>query len=519
MFIRDTPLWYRPPVGPVVEVTMSYNSQESVIQNSPFGNKWMFNYASYVVEDTAYGGGVVTVFMPDGSQANYTPNDSGGYTPPVGIYNTLRKLSETRYELESQGGDKAIYDIPTGTTSLQPFLVAFQDRFGYGLSFGYDSNVHLTTITDAQGKVTRLEYDALGHIVKAWDPFGRQASFRYDPNGNMVEVIDIEGQAFQYTYDANILVTRLNTAQGPWQFQHRIPGRDTWQQMYLTITDPMNYQETYGYDGTGGPVYYIDKRGNRTNRIVGAVIGNEGQVTRTEYLNGSGEGSAVLSSETTQYDYTTGRPIAFTDAGGKTTRVSYNGQGQVTSVTDRAGHTTTYQYAPNGIDMTRVVNALGQTTSSSTYDAYHRILTHTDALGDTTAYTYTAWGAVAQLTNSAGHTTTYNYDLNTKRLVSTTRNGATSASYTHDALGRVRTSTDASGLTLTYEYNNLDRVTRVRYPDGTFIATEYVCCDLPGVVTDRAGRKTFYDYDPLKRVTRLQDALGHSAHLEYDPEW
>ena len=53
LFVTDTPLWYDPPIGPPVRITLSYNSQSSIAHNEPFGNKWQFNYGSYLVVDTA----------------------------------------------------------------------------------------------------------------------------------------------------------------------------------------------------------------------------------------------------------------------------------------------------------------------------------------------------------------------------------------------------------------------------------------------------------------------------------
>jgi tetratricopeptide (TPR) repeat protein len=77
LFVTDTPNWYEPPIGPPVRITLSYNSQSSIAYNQPFGNKWQFNYNSYLIVDT---GGQVIVFMPDGRNDIYSPDGSGGYT-------------------------------------------------------------------------------------------------------------------------------------------------------------------------------------------------------------------------------------------------------------------------------------------------------------------------------------------------------------------------------------------------------------------------------------------------------
>ena len=100
----------------------------------------------------------------------------------------------------------------------------------------------------------------------------------------------------------------------------------------------------------------------------------------------------------------------------------------------------------------------------------------------------------------------------------TSRDSVTMGSTTYDEKGRVATQTDQLGMTVAYEYNNLDHVTREKYPDGTSVTYDYTCCGLPGIVTDRAGRKTYYDYDPMKRLSRVQDAKGDTLQMDYDAE-
>ena len=95
----------------------------------------------------------------------------------------------------------------------------------------------------------------------------------------------------------------------------------------------------------------------------------------------------------------------------------------------------------------------------------------------------------------------------------------TLGTFTYDEVGRVQTATDTTAtpnLTVGYRYNNLDAITQVLYPDGTSETTDYVCCGLPGVVTDRAGRKSYYDYDVMRRLSRVQDAQGNTLQMDTD---
>ena len=166
LYVTDTPMWYRPPIGPPVNITVNYNSQSAIAYHEPFGNKWQFSYASYLVMDTS---GTITVFMPDGRRDVYQPDGAGGYSHPYQVFNTLHKISNSRYELRFPDDTVYLYDVPsTGssgsataiqqssssailppTISYQSFLIEIRDAYGQKLVFDYDDNVQLIGITDA----------------------------------------------------------------------------------------------------------------------------------------------------------------------------------------------------------------------------------------------------------------------------------------------------------------------------------------------------------------------------------
>ena len=348
VYVRDIPLWHTPGKGPAVEIDMSYNSQDGLTQRNAFGNKWMFNYGMYVVEDTQAGGGQVLGVMGDGSVDRYYPDGNSGYTTQSDNLNRLTKLGPTRYELHFPDDSVALFDIPAGTNSLQPFLIELRDRWGYKLIFGYDTQVQLTTITDALGQNTTLTYDAAGHVTRVFDPWGRHASFSYDANGNLVECIDIEGHAFQYTYDtvrndatweSSVYLTRLNTAQGPYLFTHSYgyPDRN------LTITNPMGHSETFHGDWWGPNNYsHTNKSGVSQGYSVAMTNSYKARVSQERLPDGTTTNKGI--------DPQTGWVTSVTDARNNTSSQTRNSKGQITSVTDAKGNTTTFTYAANGLD-------------------------------------------------------------------------------------------------------------------------------------------------------------------------
>jgi YD repeat-containing protein len=148
-------------------------------------------------------------------------------------------------------------------------------------------------------------------------------------------------------------------------------------------------------------------------------------------------------------------PLTHTDAAGQTTTFTYNGQGQIATVTTppRAGitenRTTTYTYDTNG-------------------------------------YLQSIAGPIAGSTRT----------------------------YTYDGYGRVRTTTNSDGYTVTYDYDALDRQTKATYPDGTYEETTYNRLD-PEKRRDRLGRWAQTFYDALRRPVAMRDAAGQTTQYQY----
>ncbi|MDE5582236.1 MAG: sugar-binding protein, partial [Ruminococcus sp.] len=87
-------------------------------------------------------------------------------------------------------------------------------------------------------------------------------------------------------------------------------------------------------------------------------------------------------------------------------------------------------------------------------------------------------------------------------------------SYTYTTDGKLSFVTDNSGVTA-FTYDNMDGLTRVDYPDGSYVAYDYDnACRLTKVSTPFGD--TSYDYDMLDRLTRVVDRNGYATIYEYD---
>jgi RHS repeat-associated protein len=194
--------------------------------------------------------------------------------------------------------------------------------------------------------------------------------------------------------------------------------------------------------------------------------------------------------------------------------------------------TTTYAYAPNGIDLVQAIGPDGKTNASYAYDGNHHVLQATNAVNEVTYYTFNSLGQFTSVKTPAGLTTTNIYfssgfyanwldktiDLEIQRT----------NSYTF-ANGLVSTHTDERGLTTTNTWDALGRLTSVAYPDGSTVSN--ICflvggqaypggsggtniLDFTGA-KDRLGNWTYYTYDSLRRLTAVTNALNYVTRYNY----
>lgn len=216
-----------------------------------------------------------------------------------------------------------------------------------------------------------------------------------------------------------------------WSYEYNAVGK------LIKATDPLG-RETVSEYGTGS-VADAD-----------AASGMGIDLLKVKQKNGTGYD---LVSSTT-YD-ARHRPLTVEDAAGQRTTYTYNGRGQLLSVTTAARA---------GITESR-----------------------------TTSYSYDANGYLLGVTGPAPGATT---------------------SFTYDGYGRVRTSTDSDGYTVTYDYDALDRVVKLSYPDGTTEETVYNRLDAERR-KDRLGRWSQTFYDALRRPLATRDPLGRTTTQQW----
>jgi len=533
LYVNDIPIWYESSIGPHVRISLSYNSQSATAYHEPFGNKWQFNYASYLTVDT---GDNVTIFMPDGRRDAYSKTTEG-YHRPYQVFNTLTKIAENHFELRFPNDTVFVYNIPPGTTSLQPFLLEIRDPHGQKLTLGYDSNVRLTTITDALGRVTTLAYNVQGLVTQATDPFGRFATFEYDANRNLVKITDMAGYSSSLSYDQDVYLCSIDKPQGRWDFyiepadgvmafsdDYPPPGEHTWESYRITTTNPAGDREEHFYHGGCGtavginicgyswyisPKDYVPYTSGSVNNFRTAPK----VVYSMEAISGRGEIKKIIDPEGRfiSYGYDVyGNRASIQEVNGNITSLVYDANGNVTTITDPLGNKVQLTYDSHN-NLTKLIDPVGNIDQ---YEYNGRDLTRiTDPKGGVTKFTYNSYGKLTQLKDAKDHSISFTYDSSGNLLTSTNPVGGTH-SYTYDEKGRVISYTDPMTNTKSFAYEGMNRLIEVRYPDQSVKSYNYDCCTLT-TITDSNGTLSFM-YDDLKRLKSFTDGYGKTISYAYD---
>ena len=540
LVVQDVPMWSDSEIGPKIAIEITYNSQDSLNQLRPFGNKWVFNYSSYAMESP--GGvpaGSVLILMPGGRGDTYQPDGRGGYVSPAGIFNKLLKLADYTFDLQLIDGTIYHYGVPPEMTGFSSLLLSIEDRNHNFVTITHDANGATTGIKDSQNRVWTLTYNAQGLVSRVDDPFGRNATFTYDANNNLVGQTDMGGLSYGYAYDANVYLASIIKPSGTTGFYiepstgiyvyggYPPPGGEMGLQYRIAITDPLGFKEEYYYSGNGSG-WYRDKNQYLQGGSTLAALNGPHTAYGYSLLSGKGVVSAIIYADGKVIVYsnfnTARQPQTIRDENGHTTTLTYNSMGQVLTRADARNvapanqYVTTYTYTPNNIDLVSVTDFFHDSAHPAFqigYDANRNVTSIADGLGRSTVITRNQFGQPSTVTDATAQTRTYNYNT-AHRLTSVTQNGNTLFSITPDAVGRPGSVTNSNGYTLSYTYDGLNRLLRVIYPDGSYIENDWGCCHLDAQ-RDRAGYLTWFDYNEVNRLILTVDPQNRITEYVYDP--
>lgn len=235
-------------------------------------------------------------------------------------------------------------------------------------------------------------------------------------------------------------------------------------------------------------------------------------------------GSATLTTTNTYTGPIGDRPIknrlaSNVNRRGVVTQFTYDGRGNVLSKSiSSAGYSERYTYDGRG-DRRTHVDANGKTTSLS-YDAAGNITSVVDPLGGASTSVWDERSRLISTTDPEGRTTRYSYDT-LNRLIETLYADGTSETTTFDDAGHTRTFVDVAGRTTVSSFDLEGRLTRITDPEGNAKEISY---DSGGHKTAEsnffgngtARADTTYTYDGGGRMIRRTEPMGRVTTFTYD---
>ena len=370
----------------------------------------------------------------------------------------------------------------------------------------YDPAGNPVEILDAEGGLTRYEYNLASQLVRQISPAGRITAYTYNSCGRLDSVTEgaetAEAVTTRYSYDADGRLTERN-----------LPG------MSEKITYDANSRVVSVIGGSGGDVFYTYDACGRVRSIRDAAWG-----TRKFSYDAAGQVTEV------------------TNGLGGVTRYAYDEAGNVTKVTDPAGRITTYEYDVLG-NMVKTMDPAGAITLYE-YDAAGRVLRAVDAAKKVHAWGYDSSGVACAYSVDGTEQLRVDRDNRTRSVTVTDYAAGIPADdrdenlpwvsrYELDRLGRItavarswgefQSATSNGAYELSYAYDADGYRTGFTSPYGALAYTRNAVGNISAITNTDTGEQSSLGYDAAGALIRAQVAdtvrswtyNGHGAITGY----
>lgn len=350
--------------------------------------------------------------------------------------------------------------------------------------------------TEADDRITRIEYFPTGQVKKITDPTGAYSSFTYDAAQRLTDIADNDGNTIHYTLDnagnrmgedvknpsgtVKRTLSRIYNALG--QLETQADADDL-----PNLTD-FTYDKNGNLETTTDPLTHRTRQGyDALDRLISTMEDETGLQVETKYVYDALDNLTKV-----------------TDPRALDTTYSYNAFGEVTREVSKDRGTTTYTYDSAGNLKTRTDARVPSVTATYEYDALNRVTKITAGSEvQTFAYDTCTFGKGRLCTTTAINANTqftYSRDgqIATRRELMTVGGVQSNypITYSYDVAGRVTSIQHVNGVKVGYGYNR-DKPTSMTVQIGTAAPVTVIS----GATYDPFGPATGWTYgNGLKRV-------------------
>jgi len=378
----------------------------------------------------------------------------------------------------------------------------------------YDVNAQPLTITDPNGVVTTLTYDARQRLTSR--QVGTETTgFSYWPTGLLKKVTLPDSSSLLYTYDNAHRLTLITDGLGnKIVYTLDAMGNRTAENSY----DPTNtLHRTHSRVFNTLSELYQDVNAAGTAAVT-TTFGYDSQGNQTSI-------AAPMARNTANAYDELNRLKQITDPGNGITQFAYDANDNLTSVIDPRTLTTSYAYNGLGDLVTQVSPDTG--TTINTYDSGGNLATSTDARGAQATYSYDALNRVTSAAYSLGGTTdqtlsfTYDAGVNGKGHLTGASDANHAMSWGYDALGRITTKSQTVGgvtKSVGYTYSNGD-LSAITTPSGQSVSYGYNANhQVSSLTVNGTTILNGVSYEPLGPVSGWTWGNGTTTTRSYDTD-
>jgi RHS repeat-associated protein len=439
-----------------------------------------------------------------GKKTAYGYDASGNLTtvtPPA-------PLGATTYAYDSLGRVSSVTDGNNKTTTFTYNARddAQQKTFAGGATFNtsYYQNGLTSMQVDSSTGQTNSFYDGLGRLTSKTGPAsGQSESYSYDKVGNITSLTDANGKV-SYGYDAANQLTTITEPGGSCTTGTTAPAASSG---CVKFTYDNNGAETSRTFPGGAKVATTRDMAGRATRVLATAAGTSTASVDISYSYGVG-GSTAKGDDRLNIQSRTSTKEQGITAGAKTA-YTYDGQQRLNKAAEVSGSTNTatwsFGYDAAGNRTSQATSGSTITAKSSTY-TYNDVNELTGATGDTSTWTYDGAG---NSTKSGATGQSYTVDQG---------RGAVTAidSSTYSVFGQGNTNTltrSASGTT----YTNASLGLMSEATSGG--TTAYTRDSSGDIVSGRTGStRLYYVLDSLGSVVGVFGATGtYTGGYSYTP--
>lgn len=418
-------------------------------------------------------------------------------------------------------GQKILEDGPrtdvadtTRWTYLDGNLETMTDAAGNVTRYGgYDAHGRPGTMTDPNGLVTAMTYDARGRL-KTSSAGGETTVYDYDGAGNLQKLTLPDGTFLAYGYDAAQRLTSITDSLG--------------NSVAYTLDEAGNRKAETTRDPSGALAQTMSRVFDALSRVK-ELRGASNQLTAYTYdRNGNLKSASDPLAHGTANDYdalnrltkVTEPQVAGAPAAG-TIGLGYDARDNLTSVTDQRGLVTSYAYS--GFDELKTLSSPDTGVEQYTYDPAGNVKSMVDARGQSANYGYDAVNRLKSLLYT-DETLDFTYDdvavsPNSKGRLSKVTDASGSTTYGYDPQGRVTVKTQVAGAVTSqvrYRYNAAGQMDLLTTPSGQAIGYAYTNNQVTSITVNGAPLLNAAKYFPFGDVAKWTWGNGETYQRVYD---